>query len=86
MNKELNGSDPIDRSVMRFDELALGARFIYANSGAKNPQIWIKISNEGCGTIAEYNADLIAHKNWIGQSICSAKESETEDLLVEFVG
>ena len=70
---------------MTFDDLSIGARFKYANSALKNPQVWIKINNEGRGLVAEYNKDYISHEKWIGQCICSAKEDEKEILLVEFV-
>lgn len=76
---------PVERRVMQFDELALGARFIYADSPEKNQQIWIKIRGEGCGIIAEYDENRIGDKNWIGQHICSAKDYENEDVLVEFI-
>ncbi len=71
-------------NVMMFCELALGARFRYANS---NGRIWIKLSDEGCGLIAEFNAAFISHRNWTGQSICSMGDSHEEAAatLVEFV-
>lgn len=73
--------------VMKFSELALGARFKYLVNGSPNSRVWIKISNEGCGTVAEYNYDYIHHRNWIGQTICSFASTleQLKEIDVVFV-
>ena len=73
--------------VMKFPELALGARFKYLDGASSESKIWIKISDEGLGGIAEYDANYIQHPNWIGQSICSFADSreQLQELDVVFV-
>jgi len=66
---------------MPFAELALGARFKYVNS----EQVWIKLDGNGCGIIAEYDEEMIKHRKWAGQAICSALNWEDEKLAVVFV-
>ena len=66
--------------LIDFNDLALGARFRYTNG----EKVWIKLDNIGRGKIAEYDKDLITHKGWIGQSICSAKDEDNELLMVIF--
>lgn len=64
--------------VMKFPDLALGARFKYL--GHKD-RIWIKINDEGCGLVAQYDPEYIQHPRWIGQSICSF--ADTPEQLKE---
>lgn len=78
---------------MRFLELALGARFRYVVDGVANEKIWIKLSDwnhrdEKVGLVAEYDAKYITHRNWVGQSVCCAEDTEEkcESLVVELVG
>ena len=75
--------------VMKFRELALGARFSYLgklNKPFSHQRVWIKISNEGFGQIVEYDPDSIKSKNWIGQQHCSfassKEELETTDVVL----
>jgi hypothetical protein len=63
--------------LMKFSDLALGARFKYLGY----EQVWIKINDEDCGLIAEYNSEYIRHTRWIGQRICSF--SDTPEQLKE---
>ena len=69
------------RIVMPFGSLALGARFSYIDSD----RVWIKLNNHGCGTVAEYDSEMISHEKWIWQSLCSAKETDDEELMIVFV-
>jgi len=66
--------------VMKFTELALGARFKYL-VGKKLDRVWIKLNDEGCGLIAQYDPEYIQHPNWMGQSICSF--ADTPEQLKE---
>lgn len=61
--------------------MALGARFRYSNGTA----IWIKISGEGVGLIAEYDPKFIKHENWIGQRICSFADSKQDLENIEVI-
>lgn len=65
---------------MTFKSLPLGARFKYLNG----VNIWIKISGEGVGLIAEYDPEFIKHENWVGQRICSFADTiqDTENIEV----
>lgn len=73
--------DDLEREtkIMKFPELALGARFRYLKQ--PNGRIWIKINEDGCGLIAEYDVKYIVDKNWTGQQICSF--CDTEDQMNE---
>ena len=71
----------VERLVMPFAELSLGARFKYVDS----EQVWIKLDGNGCGIIAEYDEKMIKHRSWAGQAICSALNLEGEKLDVVFV-
>ena len=71
--------------VMKFPDLALGARFRYSG---KYKQIWIKLSDEENGLIAEYDPNYIQHPRWVGQRICCfadtpAQVQELDVILVE---
>ena len=70
--------------LMRFDELALGARFTFAASGAKKPTVWIKLCGDGCGKVAVFDEKRISQKNWIGQGVCAAKDNDNDECLVNF--
>lgn len=72
--------------VMKFTDLALGARFKYL--GQKGDRTWIKLTDEGCGLIAQYHPEYIQHPRWIGQQICSFADTpeqlkELEVILME---
>ncbi len=71
----------VDRLVMPFSHLALGARFRYRESD----QVWIKIDGAGYGVIAEYDKENICSAHWHGQAICSALGKEDEKLMIIFV-
>lgn len=78
---------------MKFLELALGARFRYVVDGVAKGKIWIKLSDwnhrdEKVGLVAEYDVKYITHRNWVGQSVCCAEDTEAkcESLVVELVG
>lgn len=72
----------IDKRIeMNFDDLALGARFCYLDS----TRVWIKLNGDGCGLIAEYDNEMIAHEKWMGQCVCSAKDDDDDNLMVCFV-
>ena len=66
---------------INYDKMALGARFSYIDSEG----IWIKLCDEGCGLVAEYNSNHISDESWVGQSLGSAKEYENEQLIVIFI-
>ena len=57
------------------NDLPLGARFRYREGG----QIWIKISTQGYGLIAEYDKERISNPPWVGQRLCSAVEREGDN-------
>ena len=62
--------------VMLFSDAALGCRFRYLNeAGGK---IWIKISDDNCGLVAEYDAASMQYPKWSGQQLCSFADSEEE--------
>jgi len=67
------------KELVFFKNLALGAKFKYQNS----TKIWIKISDQDYGLIAEYQKELM-HVDWVGQQICSFANSkpEKESLMV----
>jgi hypothetical protein len=73
--------------VMKFPDLALGARFKYLSGASPDSKVWIKISDEGCGIVAEYNDNYICHPNWVGQSICIFADTreQLQELDVLFV-
>lgn len=61
-----------DFVAMKFPDLALGARFKYlaSDTASSHSRIWIKLSDEDCGLIAEYDPNYIQHPRWTGQQIC----------------
>lgn len=69
---------------MKFVDASLGARFRY--EGQK--RVWVKLSNDNCGLVAEYDAENMRTPKWYGQQICSAADSweETERLFVLVIG
>lgn len=69
-----------EEDLILFDKLALGARFKYKGDNT----VWTKISSGGCGLIARYEKDMMKD-SWVGQSFCSGKEDDNEDLMVIFV-
>lgn len=86
----LEASGPVR---MLFLELALGARFRYIVDGVPSDRVWIKLSDfssrgEKIGLVAEYDSKYITHRNWVGQSVCCAEDTEAkcESLVVELVG
>ena len=60
--------------TMKFPDLALGARFKYV--GGK--QVWIKLSDEKFGLVAEYHPEYIEHPRWVGQKICCFADTEEQ--------
>lgn len=68
--------------VMKFPDLALGVRFQYLSQfGKSDSRIWIKLSDEDLGLIAEYRSDYIKHPRWVGQQICSF--ADTPEQMTE---
>lgn len=68
--------------TMTFNEMAYGARFSYIN----DPEtVWIKLGDEGYGTIARYDEKYIKHKNWTGQQICSFGDNTDELETLEVI-
>lgn len=63
-----------ESKIMSFEELALGARFRYLTE----KDIWIKISDDGCGSIVEYNEYYIQYPKWTGQKICTFADTKEE--------
>lgn len=79
--KSLGASEACRKErLIDFGDLASGARFTYQGGN----KVWIKLDDTGCGKVAEYSSDYISHEHWVGQSICSAKDSEDEKLIVVF--
>lgn len=76
--------------VMKFTQLPLGARFKYLGkypditTDGLVSQIWIKLSNEDCGLIAEYDRIYIRHRDWFGQKVCSFADTpeQLDELYV----
>lgn len=59
---------------IKFIDMPLGTRFKYAEN---DEAIWIKISNQNNGIVAEYNPKFMT-TDWVGQSICSFVETLNE--------
>jgi hypothetical protein len=72
--------------VMKFIDAPLGCRFKYL--GAAYAAIWIKLSDERFGLIAEYHPEFIRTPKWVCQKIYSFAESkeELQTLRIEVIG
>ncbi len=72
--------------VMKFIDAPLGCRFKYI--GAAYATIWIKLSDERFGLIAEYHSEFIKTPKWVCQKIYSFAESkdELQTLRIEVIG
>ena len=74
-------ADPV---LMRFFDAPLGCRFRHPGSD----RVWIKLSDDDCGLIAEYDARHIQRAVWYGQQICSFAETleDVRTLEIEVLG
>jgi hypothetical protein len=72
--------------VMKFIDAPLGCRFRYP--GSFNARLWIKLSNDSGGLIAEYHPVVIRTPQWSGQSVCSFAISPDgmDEMFIEVVG
>lgn len=72
-------------TVMLFTEAPMGCRFKYYNQNSNS--IWIKLSEDSCGLIAEYNEFLMKTPRWIGQKICSFADTEGQmnEMYIEVI-
>ena len=72
--KQSRESGQVDAVVMRFEDLALGARFKYKGQDI----VWTKLEGSGEGLVAEYDPKYITDPNWYGQKICCAADTIKE--------